>query len=202
MGPVGYDGLGLCSTEHLSLPAEPGLPSELNRKMTKWWQRNGCQFQVDITTSEDAQYCLFRWHFNNELPFPAEACDLKIWFLSKCPGIHWFLELQGFTLGKNFDDERPSWKLWDWFGRDKKFLKKVSRIPRFQGECWGKNTGLIPEDWSISLHCIALWDLGQITLLLWTLASSSIKWGRWIGSIIFKLCSEDPVVNKLEEMLG
>lgn len=48
VGPVGCDGPGLCSTEHLSLPAEPGLPSELNRKMTKWWQRNGSQFQVEL----------------------------------------------------------------------------------------------------------------------------------------------------------
>lgn len=38
-GPAGWGGPGALLTERLSLQAERGLPSELNRKMTKRWQK-------------------------------------------------------------------------------------------------------------------------------------------------------------------
>lgn len=131
VGLVGCDGLGLCSTEHLSLPAEPGLPSELNRKMTKWWQRNGSQFQVELPP--------LRTHgivFSDGASTTSSRSlqRLMIWRLESCPnaqGIQWFLEWQSFMLEKNFEGKRPSWKLRDWFWRDKTFLK-FQEFPGFR----------------------------------------------------------------------
>lgn len=48
-----WGGPGALLTERLSLRAGPGLPSELNRKMTEWWQK-WLPVPSRSATSEDA----------------------------------------------------------------------------------------------------------------------------------------------------
>lgn len=47
--------------------------------------------------------------------------------------------------GKNLDGEKQSCRLCGQFWKERKFLRKVSRIPGFPGECSGRTQGLFPE---------------------------------------------------------